>query len=226
VTVVKNANSVLQLLTRAARGTFPPTDGAVEVVGSPPGRTDGVLAFTAHHVIAADVDPADVRSRLSGDDLGAPLKPPFLAWLARKLGADAGMIDVLLVAPDRRGEEPEVTLLEAEPSEHPRVRRALAFREEVRTFADSGGRGVLTIGRGLAGRREVSIEVDEASREAGLGRAMARAAGQLIQGEEPLFAQVSPGNAASLRAFLAAGYRPIGAEVLFLKPRSSIGTIP
>ena len=29
-------------------------------------------------------------------------------------------------------------------------------------------------------------------------------------------AQVSPGNVASLRAFLAAGYRPIGSEVLFL----------
>jgi hypothetical protein len=34
---------------------------------------------------------------------------------------------------------------------------------------------------------------------------------------EPLFAQVTPGNAASLRAFLAAGYRPIGSEVLFLR---------
>jgi hypothetical protein len=36
---------------------------------------------------------------------------------------------------------------------------------------------------------------------------------------EPLFAQVAPGNAASLRAFLAAGYRPVGAEVLFLRDR-------
>jgi len=31
-----------------------------------------------------------------------------------------------------------------------------------------------------------------------------------------VFAQVAPGNAASLRAFLAAGFRPIGSEVLFL----------
>ena len=28
-------------------------------------------------------------------------------------------------------------------------------------------------------------------------------------------AQVAPANVASLRAFLAAGYRPVGAEVLF-----------
>jgi len=32
-----------------------------------------------------------------------------------------------------------------------------------------------------------------------------------------LFAQVSPGNVASMRAFLAAGYRPLCAEVLFLR---------
>ena len=30
-----------------------------------------------------------------------------------------------------------------------------------------------------------------------------------------LFAQVAPGNAASLRAVAAAGFRPLGAEVLF-----------
>jgi hypothetical protein len=30
-----------------------------------------------------------------------------------------------------------------------------------------------------------------------------------------LWAQVAPANVASLRAFLAAGWRPVGAEVLF-----------
>jgi hypothetical protein len=34
---------------------------------------------------------------------------------------------------------------------------------------------------------------------------------------EPVFAQVAPGNAGSLRAVLAAGYRPIGGEVLFAR---------
>jgi hypothetical protein len=32
---------------------------------------------------------------------------------------------------------------------------------------------------------------------------------------EPLFAQVAPGNAAPMRVVGAAGFRPIGAEVLF-----------
>jgi RimJ/RimL family protein N-acetyltransferase len=38
----------------------------------------------------------------------------------------------------------------------------------------------------------------------------------LVPGDRPLWAQVHPGNAASVRAFLAAGYRPVGAEILFL----------
>jgi RimJ/RimL family protein N-acetyltransferase len=223
---MKGSNFVLDLLTRAARGAFPPPDGTVEVIGPPPGRADAVLAFTAHHVIAADVDPVEVRSRLPHDDLGAPLRAPFLAWLAGALKADAGMLDALMVAPNTPGGRPALTLLERERSEHPRIRWALAHREDVRTFTDAQDRGVMTIGRGLAGRREVSIEIDEAHRGAGLGRAMARAARDMVPGDEPLFAQVSPGNAASLRAFLAAGYQPIGAEVLFLKARSSISTIP
>jgi RimJ/RimL family protein N-acetyltransferase len=76
---------------------------------------------------------------------------------------------------------------------------------------------VVTLGRGLAGRWELSIEIDPAHRGRGLGRTMAAAATRLIPPGEPLFAQVSPGNVSSLRAFLAAGYRPIGAEVLFLR---------
>jgi hypothetical protein len=34
--------------------------------------------------------------------------------------------------------------------------------------------------------------------------------------ERPLWAQIAPGNAASVRAFLAAGYEPVGAEALLV----------
>ncbi len=40
------------------------------------------------------------------------------------------------------------------------------------------------------------------------------AARHLVPGGAPLWAQITPGNAASVRAFLAAGYRPAGSEVL------------
>jgi len=60
----------------------------------------------------------------------------------------------------------------------------------------------------------MAYEVAPAARDRGLGRRLAASAGRFVDGE-PLFAQVSPGNAASMRACLAAGYTPIGAEVLF-----------
>jgi len=64
---------------------------------------------------------------------------------------------------------------------------------------------------------EVSIEVDEEARGRGHGLALAQAALGLAAPGEAVFAQVSPGNVASLRCSLAAGYRPVGAEVLFLR---------
>jgi GNAT superfamily N-acetyltransferase len=74
---------------------------------------------------------------------------------------------------------------------------------------------VLVLGRGLAGRREVAFEVDPAARDRGLGRLLVAAARHLTPPGEPLFAQVAAGNAASLRVVAAAGFRPVGAEVLF-----------
>ncbi|NGN62857.1 GNAT family N-acetyltransferase, partial [Streptomyces sp. A7024] len=49
---------------------------------------------------------------------------------------------------------------------------------------------------------------------AGLGRRLAAAARRLVPDGAPLWAQIAPGNAASVRAFLAAGFRPVGAEAL------------
>jgi hypothetical protein len=68
------------------------------------------------------------------------------------------------------------------------------------------------------------VEVEPSTRGRGLGRSLAAAARSLAPPEEPLFAQVTPGNTSSLRAFLAAGYVPIAAEVLFLRrPAAAAG---
>jgi GNAT superfamily N-acetyltransferase len=90
----------------------------------------------------------------------------------------------------------------------------------VRIWATDGG--VLVLGRGLAGRWEAAIEVDPARRGRGLGRALAQAARQLIPDGRPVWAQVAPANAASVRAFLSAGYRPAGAEALLVLNQPSI----
>lgn len=59
--------------------------------------------------------------------------------------------------------------------------------------------------------------MNQAARRRGQGHALARSALGLVDPGKGVFAQVSPANVASLRCFLAAGYRPVGAEVLFLR---------
>jgi hypothetical protein len=208
-------HSLARLLVDAAAGRFPDPDGSVTLVPAPPGPTDAVVAFTAHHVIAADVEPDEILSRIP-IDVAAPMTAPFLVWLGERLGSDPGFVDVVLVAPDepvRTVDLDAVSLDEAQ--DHPRVRRAAAYRSDLGVFRARGGEGLVIVGRGLAGRWEVAIEVDAAARRSGLGRALAGGARSVVAASEPLFAQVSPGNVASLRAFLGAGYTPVASEVLF-----------
>jgi GNAT superfamily N-acetyltransferase len=205
----------LRLLEDAAGGVPPASDGVVEVWPAPEGPVDAVLAFTAHHVVAAAVDPDLVAARLPEGDLAAPMSPGFLGWLGERLGSHPGSLDVVLAAPGVGGDPPLALRPVEDPARHPRAARAQRYRRDLRVWTDPGGAGVLVLGRGLAGRREVSFEVDPARRNRGLGRQLVAAARHLTPAGEPLFAQVSPGNAASLRVVEAAGFRPVGAEVLF-----------
>jgi RimJ/RimL family protein N-acetyltransferase len=205
------------ILADAARGSFPAPDGTVDVVPRPPGRTQAVVGFTAHYVIAADVPPEEARARLDPNDLGAPMTAPFLSWLGELIGARPGMLDLVMITFGGQEDRSPIQLIPRDDlREHPRVARSMRYREDLRVYSDPEDASVLMLGRGLAGRWEVSIEVDPAHRERGLGRTLAAAARRLVPQDEPLFAQVTPANVASLRAFLAAGYRPIGSEVLFL----------
>jgi hypothetical protein len=90
------------------------------------------------------------------------------------------------------------------------------MRTDVSVYQTEDGAGILTLGRGLAGRWEAGFEVTEEARNRGLGRGLAAAARHLIPPDEYLFLQVSPGNAASLRAVLAAGFIPLGSELLLV----------
>jgi GNAT superfamily N-acetyltransferase len=208
-------NDLLRLLRDAATGSPPAADGLVEVWPPPPGAADAVLAFTAHHVVAARVDPDLVAARLPDGDLGAPMGAGFLSWLGERLGSQPGSLDVVLAAAGLGGTPPLELRAGVDPGRHPRVARALRYRDELAVWTDPEGLGVLVLGRGLAGRREVAFEVDPVARNRGLGRLLVAAARHLTPPGEPLFAQVAPGNAASLRVVGAAGFRPIGAEVLF-----------
>jgi GNAT superfamily N-acetyltransferase len=206
---------LLALLLDAAGGRPPAADGAVEVLPPPAGPVDAVLSFTAHHVIAAAVDPGLVAARLPAGDLSAPMSPAFLGWLGERLGSRPGSLDAVLAAGRLAGPPPLELRPVAGLDEHERVARARRYRSDLRVWTDPAGAGVLVLGRGLAGRWELAFEVDPDRRNRSLGRLLAAAARHLVPAGEPLFAQVAPGNAASLRVVGAAGFRPIGAEVLF-----------
>jgi GNAT superfamily N-acetyltransferase len=121
-------------------------------------------------------------------------------------------IDMLTVAAALPG-RPDLELREIEDPDHPRVARALKFRDGVRVWAAAGG--VVVLGRGVAGRWETAIEVDERARGLGLGVALALAARHLVP-DSVVWAQQSPGNARSVRTFQAAGFKPVGSEALFV----------
>ena len=206
------------LLREAAQGRFPPADGGTTVVAQPSPRDTGVLALTAHAVVFTDEDPGWVRAalgRVPTDPLGAALSPGFLTAMTARTGRAAGSTDLLTVAHARSG-PPGLPLREIEDPAHPRVLRARRHRDDVRVWAAEGG--VLILGRGVAGRWEAAVEVGAAARGRGLGRRLASAARHLVPDGGVVWAQQAPGNAASVRAFQAAGYRPVGAEVLLVRP--------
>lgn len=181
------------------------------IVAQPSKRDAGVIAFTAHSVIFADVEEQWIRSRLPDGDLSAALNPPFLRALEMHMDRQVNNIDLLTLAMPCGG-PPPVELTEVTVTGHPRVERARHHRDGVRVWSCAGG--VLIVGRGVAGRWEAAVEVDPEYRGRGLGRSLAQAARHLVA--QPIWAQIAPGNAASVRAFLAAGYTPVGAEALLV----------
>jgi hypothetical protein len=93
------------------------------------------------------------------------------------------------------------------------VRYARRIREGVRVHGDE--RGLVTLSDGLAGRTELSIELDAPEQDGrGRGRSLLLDALTLVPAGVPVFAAVSPGNARSLRAFLAVGFTPVGSETV------------
>ena len=174
-----------------------------------------MLGFGAHFAVAADVSAAWLHERLAPGDLLAPLSAPFLAALGERLGARGDGIDVALAAPGLGG---AAALAEIDAAAaHPRVARARGHRDGVRAYEDRSGAAVVVLGRGLAGRREVAVEVHPAARGRSVARRALVEARRLLAPGDALFAQTAPGNAASLRALLAAGFAPIGSEALFFR---------
>ena len=198
-----------EIFEGTADGVFPAIDGVVEVAPLPtPLNLEAVVEFTGHAVVATALAEADVLAQ-GYDAFGGIVSPDFLQWLAGA-GGDIGCHDAVLV---RRGTGRSDLPARSDLDDHPRVVASRHRRTEVSVYGDD--RGLITVGRGLANRWETSVELFADTRGSeGAGRALISEAVGHVPEAEPVFASVAPGNAASLRAFLACGFVPVGAEVI------------
>lgn len=206
------------VLRGAAAGTFPDADGGVSVVPPWLPGVEAVVALTGHAWVATTL-PLQVLLDAGADGFGAANDPRVLLAMAGARGS-VDCLDVLLAGfGTGRTALPERHDLD----DHPRVRHARRSRGDVHVHGDE--RGLVTIGTGVAGLPELSFEVPQSLRGTGRGRSLLAEARGLVPDGEPVLVAVAPGNAASLRAVLAAGFAPIGSVQVVLprRPRSRSG---
>ncbi len=207
------------VLRRAAAGAPPPADGAVELVPPWRERTVAVVALTGHAYVAAG-DPWTVQrlEALGADGFGGAHHPAVVTALAD--GGEVDSLDVLLVGRGTGGGGPLVRRPDLD--DHPRAAQGRVWRDDLVAYGDpvpaggAAGRGVLTLGRGVAGLTETSIEV--AHPGLGTGRGLLADGLRLVPFGDPVWARVAPGNVASLRLFLGAGFVPVASAQLALTP--------
>lgn len=147
--------TLTDILDAAAGGLFPPPDGGTTVVPQEHRRDAGVIAFTAHSVVFTDEDPDWVHATLAAidcDALAATMNPRFLAALLDRTGRGTDTIDLLTVAGPLPG-APGLELVEATDPDHPRVRRALRRRDDIRVWTADGESSSWAAVSRAAGRR-------------------------------------------------------------------------
>lgn len=203
------------LIAAAAAGRFPRPDGGWHRV--PPWRPglEAIFSFTAHAVFAVAPDITDHRlASLGADGFGGAHDPRLITALA---GPD-GWIDVLDMlmagrgtgAPSRLVDRPDLT-------GHRRARFAARIRDHPRVLGYPGAErsALAIISGGIAGLTELSFELEPGRRGQGGGAGLVADALAVVPAGQLVVAAVAPGNAASVRALLSAGFVPLGSLQLF-----------
>jgi hypothetical protein len=212
------AQPLAELITAAADGRFPQADGGWRRV--PPWRPglEAIIAFTGHAVLAVAPDIPDQRLiSLGVDGFGGAHDPRLITALAGP-GGWIDSLDMLMVGrgTGRAGEPPRL-VGRPDLATHPRAAFAARLRDQVRPvgYADRSRGALALISRGIAGLTELSFELEPQRRGEGGGSALVRDALTAVPAGQLVLAAVAPGNAASVRALLAAGFVPLGSLQLF-----------
>jgi len=213
-----------ELITAAAAGRFPAADGGWRRV--PPWRPglEASFAFTGHSVFAVAPDVTDQRlADLGADGLGGAQDPRLITALA----GPGGWIDCLDMMLAGRGSgqagqagqagQPPRLVDRPDLATHPRAVFAARTRDQPRPlgYPDPRRGALAVISRGIAGLTELSFELEPEHRGHGGGAELVRDALTIVPDGQLVLAAVAPGNAASVRSLLAAGFVPLGAVQLF-----------
>jgi hypothetical protein len=211
------------MITGVAEGRFPPADGGWHRV--PPWREglEGVVSFTAHSVLAVGPDVPDSRlAELGADGLGGADHPRLVTALAGP-GGWIDCLDMVLAThgtagPGAAGEE---LVDRADLAGHQRAQFAARIRDRRRVlgYTDRGRSALAVLSTGLAGLTELSFELEPGRRGGGRAVALIRAALSCVPHGEVVVAAAAPGNVASVRALLAAGFTPAGSIQLWRPAR-------
>ncbi len=179
------------------------------------GDHHGVVEFTGHSFVLTDRDPDEVVAR-GADGFGGASHPDLLRWLAGTDGWIGNHDAVLATRGTGAGSVARRLPERSDLDDHPRVVRSRAHRSDVHVYGDDTG--LVTIGRGLVGRTEVSVEAF-GGQPAGTGRTLIAQARALVAAGE---SSVRAGGARqrSVAAGLSGcGFVPIGAETLLRSDR-------
>jgi hypothetical protein len=208
-----------RLITAAAAGRFPDPDGGWRRV--PPWRPglEAVVSFTGHAVFAVAPDvPDDRLAALGANGFGGASDPRLIAALAGPEGW-IDCLDMLMAGRGTGGAGAPPLIDRPDLAAHPRARFAARVRGHPRVlgYPDPGRSAVAIISQGIAGLTELSFELEPGRRGRGGGSRLAADALSMVPAGRLAVAAVAPGNAASVRALLSAGFLPLGSLQL-LRP--------
>lgn len=210
------------LIAAAAAGRFPGPDGGWHRV--PPWRPDleAVVSFTGHAVFAVAPDIPDHRlSALGADGFGGAHDPRLIAALAGPQGW-IDCLDMLMAArgTGQPGTRPPL-IDRPDLATCPRAEFAARIRSHPRVlgYPDRDRSALAIISQGIAGLTELSFELEPGQRGRGGGSRLAADALSMVPAGRLAVAAVAPGNAASVRALLSAGFLPLGSLQIFRRGR-------
>lgn len=209
-----------EIIRDAADGRFLPSDGGWSRVPTWRDGVEGIVCFSGHAVLALGSDISHERiAELGADGFGGATHPRLLCGLAGPDGT-IGTQDALM-AGYGTGEGGEAALVpRPDLSSHPRAQYAASIRDTPRVFGypDPARSAVAILSTGLAGLTELSFELEPDRRGGGQATGLIRSAQATLPAGELVVAAATPGNAASLRALLAAGFTPLGSVQLLHRP--------